>query len=555
MTAAVTIAVQAWGHSGLDLRDFPGAASGTIVLSAARLRDLGATGYQPIDEVISALAIALPFDLLTSLHVVMVGFVVLAAVGLGLAGLALCGREAGIAAGLLAACSAQLNWLGWCITYDAVACGLAGLGLGVALLGAARSGRWLLLVPMGCGLVGLGVVAKEVAHPALAWLFAVPILAAEVPRRGRDRAVASLGCLATVAGAAWAVQWALPTVAQPVGSPRHTGTLVPLDPEGVAQGLGWALEILSGEGWVNALVPLSVVALVGALLPWRSWAARIVLGALTVVALGIFSEVVTQGWLRLRYFAVPTEPLLVLAGAALGATGLLLGRLARPLAFLPAVLGGGLMLFDTVRYAHDWTAMRLDPVGVEAAKLPELPATAWTINDRRVGTHYSDTSMWGAVELRTLMAEQADHDGPVAVMRMRDGRERHGLAIAAVDAGRHGEVVSQDACCLGLSSRQCAEVVLEQADEAGALVVLPRPEPQDPRVDMADANLYRALVRALAERSGTVEGVHWLLWQGQGSGGPLPCGQVLPHRHDAPPGLPAGPKGPPLGPAASRPPG
>lgn len=556
VSAVVAIATQVGFQWALDLRDLPGAASGTILLSVAEQYVFGGSSSGgELDRLFAQAARWMPGETATALSWLMSLCAVAAAMGAGLAGLALGTRQTGLAAGVVGALWSQSAWLGWMICYDTVALGLVWFGVGLALYAASRGKAWLALLIPALALVHAGVLAKEVAHPALAWLAAVPVVAlAGAPKTWPWRLGSGLGALVAVAVAVVGTQLRVMdahSAHDPV-SPRHTVSEPDVLVGAVWQGVLDCVGVLSGPGWLNLVVVLGAMALVGAVVPGRHHAGRAVLALIGVLALGVMGAVATEIWLRLRYFGVPMFPLVVLAGYPLGRLADLAPRLWPPLRWAPVPLLGLFLLHDTIRFANVWHDQRTDMLELEASRLPEVPGFAWNVNDLRVRSRPSDTTLFAAIELRELLASEPDITG-VAAPVMRDGRHRHALAFAAVDQGAFGIPLEARRCCTnGYANSACAAQVLDEIDASGVTLILPIRSPGDARIDMGQVGLYEGLVSLTSASERAVRSERWLLYTGAETGGPLPCGQKLP-KAKGPRKTKTGPVGPPAGPGPGVP--
>ena len=126
------------------------------------------------------------------------------------------------------------------------------------------------------------------------------------------------------------------------------------------------------------------------------------------------------------------------------------------------------------------------------------------------------------------------------------------MRAGAVLADKPFVILEAGRCCSENQSRSvCAQSVISALDRAGARMVLPLVSPgQDNRYAGADHQQWaQVLYHAVQNKEGlTSKDSMWWVWDGQGSGGPLPCcGQgemcYAPNQVRAPPPTAQGSKG------------
>ena len=210
-----------------------------------------------------------------------------------------------------------------------------------------------------------------------------------------------------------------------------------------------------------------------------------------------------------------------------------------------------MLLFDSLAFLHAWGGMRHREAGAELVDLPKAPQ-AWQARYARMGRiTLSDTAAYGSVSLSDVAAE-APSSG-IAGVSLHDGRDFH-MRAAAVLTGHPFVILDPGRCCTdGQSRSACAQTVISALDRAGARLVLPLVSPgQDNRYAGADHQQWaQALYQAVQQREGIESRADmWWVWDGQGSGGPLPCcGQgelcYAPNQVRAPPPSSPGARGGP----------
>lgn len=545
------ILVVAWGLRRyfalhLDLRDFPGPASGHILTRAGP----AAIDGPGVDAHLSREALLLGGPMLPAMRQVMMIWGLMGVAGAALGGAAVAGRLGALAAGFMAAAWSQSLMLALMVSYDTVGYGASWLGLGLALaacrwggeapppwarspdaapqgapppaaagrlvLGVGRELAWLAALTLGCMLVVYGLGAKEVAHPLLPMLAAAPFFI----RRGWWRWGAAAAVVGTIG--VWGLSWQLKLGLVDPNSPRHVRRLPDLDPMAVPRGLARCWDLLQvGPGLqFNIMLAVTGVALLGALIPGRAWLGRLALLAVSAVALGLSWDLVGD-WLRLRYLAVPSLPILLLAAGAVAAAGRLLRFF--PLTLVPALLVAGLFTADALDFGRQWSKLREPFTEIEASTLPIPPAWPWHQNDHLVGNAFGDYTLTGGISMLELVAQGPP--GGVATIPIRDGRDSH-ITAAAVLEGKPYTVLDSPSCCQDdRATIDCALQVVDAIDAAGGMMLLPRMVQGDPRLTMPALEGWRGVLKDAARARGELVPASRFWWSyiGKGSGGSLPC--------------------------------
>jgi hypothetical protein len=497
-------ATRLWVRGALSLADLPG-PGGVKVLAA-----LG-VGHTGRDWTTWLVASALPLFSdapLPAAVFVMVASSVAAVLGAILAGQAIGGRPAGLAAGCIAALWSQAIHPAVVIGADGVAMGASWLGLGLVWWGS-RSLARLPAVLVGAGLLSFSLLVKVTAAPVVVLAALVPLTSGSVPLA----IAATLLAGVMLSGAS-------------LGGPGATDVAVHW-PRGAAA------DLLAAHPERFVFGVLGQLALVGALVPGRRWLARLALFAVLTVTLDVAAE---SGGLkaRPRHLATGALGLVVLSGWALGVvptvlSRLLLLRLPRPvrpattaLAAVPVLLFMGFLAQDSLGFFHGWASVRSHYLRESSCQLPR-PDPSWSRLYNGLSTHvFTDHSDPGA-DVLVEFGETAPPGG-VATVVLRDNREFHLLAGAAI--GHHrATILDPGKCCRGTVDAACAKQVVRALDRAGALVVLPTDVglQRTPRVNHPHDRFLSLL---LHELDGVEERTRWWrVWQGTGSGGSLPCSQ------------------------------
>ncbi len=487
----------------VDLRDLPGPGGVQFLflaidphqhdlpLPAAILRTFAAwTGLHPV----------------AASRLLTVGSSVAAVLGAMLAAGALGGKRAALLAGAIAAFWSQHLYQAILLGMDAPAAGLSWLGLGLAWVGARLRWPGLPLTALGAAMVLVAATLKPVALPSAALLLVLPAL------HGRDWKQALASCGAAVLGGLggfWLMLGA--TTAAPAVQASAVG------PGDLVSGFTRLLELRQATP-DGALTELLVLALVCALLPGKRWVARLLLMAATIAILAL-SAASLGDWLRVRYLVPSCLGVAVLGGWGLARLFELLPRF-RWLGWVPPAAIVALLLLDTLAFFHAWSDLRTPWVGTAACTLPRPPA-AWARRYQRL-TFDGSTSTAGALDLMGMVFE-----GPpegIAVVKLQDGREAHAQAAAAL-AGVPAVLLDPQRCCDdGEHSTICAQRLLRELNDAGALVVL-LPQGADPARIPRDSWDLTNQLRYQAARDYALQprGDWWASFAGQASGGVLPC--------------------------------
>jgi len=505
LALVLVVAVRAWIGSGLDLAEVPGPAGPQVL-------GLALTGTGPgWDSWI--LGHGLRFwdaDPVRGAFAVMGGFGLLAVLGATLAAGAVAGPRAAAGAALVAGLWSQPVVLSSLVGGDALAGGLAWLGVGLAFV--SRRLRWtgLPLALLGGVLAMMGPGVKITSTPVIAYLAILPFLGSS--GLGWTLSQTALAWTGAWLGRAWLVaHFRLPAGASVLPS------LAPVQD-------GWArlLGLQAHLGFDGALVPLALLAGLGVLVPSRRPRAAILLGALTWAVVG-YTAASLEGHLRPRYLVFAAFGLVILGGVAVGN----LGTWLRPLhaTWLPACLVAGGLLVDTLAYVQAWSTDRHEMVGSLPTSLPR--PSAWFLARNRNVDYDASLSVVGGKDLFTLARTSPRG---VAGFYLPDRREAH-MDLAALLARVPSIVLRSDACCPDrFASEACATGVVAMLDGAGIRLVLPNATgdhlepPGQPRVDPRDRP-WVAWIRQAAQARHPITATSrwWDTWQGTGTGGPLPC--------------------------------
>ena len=493
-------------HDGLDLRSLPGPGGVKMITALVE----GNTGRDWCTWLIASAMPLTDGQILPASQLVMEGGALAAVLGACLAGHAIGGWRAGLCAGGLAATWGWSIFTAIVIGADAPACGLAWLGVGLCWMAARTGVRGLLVSLLGAMLVAFAAAVKIVALPAAALLAVGPLLA----RRwwlGLAHGTATVGGL-LLGRQRW--------LAQP---DNHVSEIPTPDWAVISEGLTRVQDILGNTVREDVLLQLLALGVVGALIPGRRWPARLLLAGLTVGVFGFTAQTISDK-LRPRYLIPAALAPMVLSGVALSALPALASRVRmlrplRPLAWIPLVAVCGGLTLDALGLLHGWASLvgRFD--ATRPADLP-TPPQGWMFRHHRLShLMHTDHSAVGA----TVLVEQASQAAtPLATIPLRDAREFH-LTAAAGLAGNAYTVLETRRCCQDVSEG-CAERTVAALESAGARLILPTDAGAANRVPMQ----HKAFARQLAEAASQIRpleeaGEWWVVWQGAGTGGELPC--------------------------------
>ena len=264
---AWSLALRWWLLSVVDLRDFPGAAGGQNIASAAAGAFHGSWSVWLI-------GLVLPLtggDIGDAAHLVAWLSSAAMMVGATLGAGALAGWRGALAGAVVSGAWSQSLLVSLLVGADPPAIGAAWLGVGLAWA-SRRGGVLSLLAAPGAALVVWSVSIKELSLPAMGLLALTPILG-----RGRSRLVSTV---ALVGGGWWAWQVLSP------GELQYSATLPLMSVMSIVEGLK-AIDA-AATGWPDGLLEQLVLATVLAgLLPGPCWRQRGIGAVLSVVVLAL----------------------------------------------------------------------------------------------------------------------------------------------------------------------------------------------------------------------------------------------------------------------------
>ncbi len=507
LALGLALALRLWIRAGLDLRDLPGPASAQIIAQTAA----GELHKGWTQLAIGRLAPYLGGDIAAAALNVSLTASTAAVLGAMLAGWALAGRWAALGTGLVAGTWSIGVLLSLIIGPDPLALGMSWLALGLVWAGARTAPLGVPIAWGGAALLMFAAVIKESALPVLGLVALAPLLVR-----------ARLGVFLLSAPALWGgMMWFWRRFAT---ARIHRTDLQPsLEPAALVDGWMRIAELphrAMAEGVLEQLVP---AALVLALIPGPRPRRRLLV-ALASVALLLLTADALDEVTRPRYQVSASAGVIITVGTGLGLimralTRLPLPRVVRRLAWLPALALPALLLLDTLAFANAWGTRRAEITGADLPSLPAAPANwAWRYR-RMTDIPHRDLTIYGGVDLVELVNA---HPGGVAVPRLRDDRQSHLVAAAAL-AGNPHVVLDAGICCRAFPMR-CADSVVAALDAAGVLIALPSDVKGIRRVNKSDDQWLSFLVQA-AQRAGdlTEQGRWWRVREATGSGGALPC--------------------------------
>jgi hypothetical protein len=522
-----------WIVGGLDLRDHAGAA-GPITLSRAALGEF----HRSLDVwLIGEVMTWTGDDPMVAAQVISLGSSMAMVLGALMGGWAMAGRRGALGAGLVTAAWSLSIYPAVVIGADPPAYGLIWLAAGLTWLGARLGWRGLPLLAAGCVMAGFATAIKESALPGV-------VVAAMAPLVIRKRYFFLIPCgLVTYL----ALQWGWETF-----EPRQKFIFDQIPPVTLQSFQhGWIEVGLLPQRHMAAGVfdDLTVLCLLGALLPGPAWKQRAAMGLGALGCLWLCArtiDVATRAPVVPRRLIGVSFGVVVMAGVGLGMIQHSLRRW-RWLSWLPMVGISGMFFLDSWAYFYAWGQQRLSIAGGEAPTFAEAPE-AWS---RRYGTmtdmDFRDLSAYGSLEFVELVEA---HPGGVALPRLRD--ERHAHLAAAAELADIPWVILDPIPCGNKSAGQ----VLQAVSDAGMLVVIPTHlpginrvngenlvwegrmdcrKPPDPTGKQPYDYCWVLQLEAAAEtRGGLAEaGPFWKTLAPTGSGAELPCqGDNPTHRGD-----------------------
>lgn len=518
LPAVLAAALRGFAVRGLDLRDMPGPAGVKMIAELAR----GNTGRDWCTWLIAGARPLVDGDTLAAARLVMDLGGVGSVLAVSLAGLAVAGWRAGLAAGLIAACWSPLLFTAVIIGADGPSCALTWLGLAACWVSARLGWRGLPLAVLGCGLALFGAQVKIVTLPAVAFAAVTPLLAP------RDRPAYAAVLAAGLGGA---LLWG---GLQLGGQSSMVGGVPALSAEGLRLGAAKLQSLLGPRLTSSIISQVALLGLVGALWPGRHRLARGLLVALAAFVFCFTAQTVSDK-LRARYLIPASFPSVVLSGVALGGLAGALRGLG-PLAWLPtAAVCAGLTL-DSLGYLTSWSDLRARYQSTQPHHLPPPPPGYQGRYHDLPLLHLSDHSAVGAVDLVELA--QAAPAAGVATIPLRDAREFH-LSAAAGVLDKPYAILEPRRCCEGTAKEQCAREVVAALDAAGGRLVLPTHTGPANRIPVEHLQWYTLLLNAARTRHPVQDTGWWYVWDGIGSDnavGEIPCA-VPPY--EAAPGRPS----------------
>jgi hypothetical protein len=420
---------------------------------------------------------------------------------LALCGGLLFGRHSSLIAGMAGAVFAPTVWTGLLLGPDAAAAGFIWMGIAASWMAMAPSPpgeaprawhAWSPLFGIPCiWLLYWGLELKLSALPVIAMLGVAPLLG-----EGRKKIAGSL------AGGSLVLAYFL--LADPHLRGLSAGVPGP-------EAFGDLLAILrDGMG-----LPMAMLAVLGAFWPGPRRVARIGAFVLCVLAMAVSAEALGEK-LRGRYLIAASLPLVLLAAGSLS----LFLKKGRQLA------GAGVLLvllmgMDSISFLHGWSALFVEHEAASPTTLPRPPSILMERHGGLPRILHSDHSTIGAKPLRKLV-RTAPKEG-VAGIPLRDGREFHLRAYAAV-MGLPYRILSQGDCCVQDEERaSCAERLVEELSANGGRLVLPILRKKSQRVPPKLEQWHRQLLAAAQGTPGWTEDNWWGHLDGAATGGDLPC--------------------------------
>jgi len=530
-----------WLIDRLDLRGLPGPGGVKMVTALAE----GNTGR---DWATYLVAWALPLrggDIVQTMQATMVLGCVLAVIGIIFASMALLGgppkttNATQYPWGIVVAAMVAITWsqgvfVSFLYGADAIGWGLAWFGLGLTWISPQLGKRGLFLAILGSAVTVLGVAAKESALPVLPMLLIAPILGPANNKPNSRPWIWPIVLAAVIATTTWFVHSRL----LPHGT-AHAG-MPDISLETITNGASSLHQLLMDNPEGSAVQLLAICAVFGALWPGQRWMQRVVLGVLSVLVCSLISEAVGSK-LRVRHLLVAMFPVVVLAGASIGAVSRLLGRIplaGRPLQGVPSLVLLAWLCCDTLAFVHQWAQFRSQEEGAIQANLPTPPDHFTDHYKSLKRLVFNDTSTIGGIELFELSAQAPK--GGITTVPLRDAREFHLQASAALQGAAYA-ILDGRRCCAGNPDPTCARQVTQSIANAGGRLVLPKPDESlsagqaraRQRVENPQVEWARSLRTEADQLTSVNEGERWLWWDFPPSKetAKLPCGRSAPqHR-------------------------
>ena len=134
---------------------------------------------------------------------------------------------------------------------------------------------------------------------------------------------------------------------------------------------------------------------------------------------------------------------------------------------------------------------------------------------------FKDISLYGGAGAHQIIAEHKNSANRIYSMRLRDEREES-LYTYAMLQGLDFERINPTVCC-STADFKCARSVLTQAQQSGALTLLPLKKAPWLRVHKNEARWYDLLLKAGKSLDQMQERDSWLVLPPTGTSGPPPC--------------------------------
>ena len=495
----------------LDLRDLPGSASTlSILYTTGKTRGSDAASY-----VFNWCRFWLDVDLETAMWLTSTLSGTAMIVGMIATATSIWGRQAGVWAGILAACWPLSQQMGLLVGLDSLAIGSTWIGLGCLAIGI-HSGWWgLLLLPLAGWMLPLAVSVKSIAIPSLAVLSCI-LLPPFKPNAWKSWLIGLIITIsfATTLSGTDDHRVVLPEINRfTVEHGWHRLKDLPRRglPEGMFQTLMWIGGLFSvgtflHQTWLHKLYknPMAWIRVWGPVILWIATGIGL---CITTAGLGELS--------RPRY----------LVGLGMG----LLLPIAASLAIYPlrwtkifGTLIGLHMLLNTWSFFAQWGQVRQRMLGGNPPAIPMAPSIWAKKYVRYPILTLRDLTMMGALDFQDTWATMSQTEG-IAVPRLRDDRHRNLQAYAAM-TGQSILILDPGKCCAGTPvNAQCANRIVKSVQAAHLTVVLPTEVEGVERVHANEKRWVADLRSAIASTGKQSQYWHWQPAETSREKGTLPC--------------------------------
>lgn len=264
----------------------------------------------------------------------------------------------------------------------------------------------------------------------------------------------------------------------------------------------------------SVVVQIGYIAIVGMILPGKHWFTRMSLGIFTAIAL-CYTASTLGDKIRPRYFAPSEVPLLILTGCAL-----LRYSWMKYIGQIAALVISVSLYMDSIAYHSKWSDFMSSLSGTDKHSLTKVP-DGWLYRYTKFSRlDHDDHSAVGSKRLHELAKDHAKQY--VLGLPLRDGREHH-LSASAGAGGHSSLILTPKFCCSHQPNIEiCAKQTMESALQSDTRLILPIIHSDRVRLPQDVYRWYVLLYKEAKQYSSWQEEAHWGYIEGVGTQKP-PC--------------------------------